>query len=72
MKRPIVVGLMPRQFRPLPQWQRLFPREMGMSVDKDMTPEEAAKVAGKAPAVFMKAMQEQAAKQAQEPKAKEE
>jgi len=43
-----------------------------MSVDKDMTPEEAAKVAGKAPAVFMKAMQEQAAKQAQEPKAKEE
>ncbi len=48
-----------------------FQKEMGLSGDKDMTPDEAAKVAAKATAIFMKTMQEQAAK-AQEPKAKEE
>lgn len=46
-----------------------FQKEMGMTPGKDMTPEEA----GKAAATFMKAMQEQAAKQqAQEQPAKEE
>ncbi|MEI7881719.1 MAG: YIP1 family protein [bacterium] len=46
-----------------------FQKEMGVSTGgKDMTPEQA----GKAAAAFMKAMQEQAAKQAQEEKAKAE
>jgi hypothetical protein len=36
-----------------------FQKEMGMTPGKEMTPEEA----GKAAATFMKAMQEQAAKQ---------
>jgi hypothetical protein len=45
-----------------------FQKEMGMTPGKEMTPEEA----GKAAATFMKAMQEQAAKQAQDQKAKEE
>ena len=52
-----------------------FQREMekmGASGDKDMTPEEAGKAAGNAAAAFVKAMQEQAAKQAQEQKAKQE
>ncbi|MEI8139704.1 MAG: YIP1 family protein [bacterium] len=50
-----------------------FQKEMGVSTDKDMTPEQAGKAAGNAAAAFMKAMQEQAAKQAaQEQKAKEE
>ena len=45
---------------------------MGTSNNKDMTPEEAGKAAGNAAAAFVKAMQEQAAKQAQEQKAKQE
>lgn len=50
-----------------------FQQEMGIKADKDMTPEEAGKAAGNAAAAFMKAMQEQAAKQAaQDQKAKEE
>lgn len=47
--------------------------QMGVKTDKDMTPEEAGKVASKTAAAFMKAMQDQAAKEAaQNQKAQEE
>jgi hypothetical protein len=48
-----------------------FQKEMekiGATADKDMTPEEAGKAAGNAAAAFMKAMQDQAAKQAKQQK----
>ena len=45
-----------------------FQKEIGATAGKEMTPEEA----GKAAATFLKAMQDQAAKQAQDSSAKEE
>lgn len=58
-----------RMSRGAADWQKEI-GQMGIPTDKDMTPEEAGKAAGNATAAFMKAMQEQAAKQAAQEKAK--